>query len=81
MFVGEGVEHLQKLVLDALLHEEPGPGKTHLSGIVELARSLPCCSLEVGIGEHQQGSLAPELGGEGDDVLGRRNAYVTGCLG
>ncbi len=78
--VGEDVEDLEELRRHRVLDDEPGAGQAGLARVVILPGRLPGGTLQIGVGEHQQWPLAPQLGGEGDDVAGGGPADVTRSL-
>ena len=65
-------KRVEELVADGGLDEQPRAGEADLTRVVVLAGGLRGGGVEVGVGEHDQRSLAAELGGERHDVLGRR---------
>ena len=70
VLVDRGVEALQERLADGLLHQDSGPRQAHLAAVVVLARGFRGGGVEVGVFEDDEGALAAELGGEGDQVPG-----------
>jgi hypothetical protein len=64
--VRKPVEMPQERLADAGLHQEPGPGQTHLAGIIELGGGLLGGRFDIGVGADDEGALAAQFGGEGD---------------
>ena len=79
--VGVVVEPFQEPVSDLGGHQQPGAGQAHLSRVVELPGRSVGGSVEIGVGEHHERSLAAQLGGERDDVGRRGLSDVAGGLG
>ena len=79
--VNPGVEPFEEGAGDRLLHQQPGAGQTHLTGIVVLPGGLGGGGVDVGVREHDQRPLAAELGGERNDVGCGRRADRAARLG
>ena len=65
------VESREELLADRFLDEQARAGEAHLARVVELPRRPVRSGVEIAVGEHDQRTLATELGGERHDVLGR----------
>ena len=74
-------EKLHERVVDIVLYQEAGAGEADLAAVVEHDGGLLGGGVEVGVVQDNEGTLAAEFGGEGNEVLGGFLANNATSLG